>query len=238
MLRSPRIAPARSFRSFRSDMGAFGRSAGTLPAATRLWPPCPARPQATSSSRLRPSSRWLPHPHPPGADSGMALDRGRALGRAWARSPGQARVSDRGCMESAWERPRPRMESAWAGRRPHPLGLAGSELRRGKEPAVTRTERVIVGVSGTPGNLPALRYALDLARREDAMLVAVIAWIPPGGDYAERRAPSPELRKPWARAAAGRLTEALRLAWGSPDPDGPTVRTVVRRGEPGPMLLR
>jgi nucleotide-binding universal stress UspA family protein len=36
--------------------------------------------------------------------------------------------------------------------------------------------RLVVGTSGSPGSLPALRYAHDLARRSDALLVAVLAY--------------------------------------------------------------
>ncbi len=72
--------------------------------------------------------------------------------------------------------------------------------------------RVIVGVSGSPGSLPALRYAENLARRDDAPLLAVHAWIPPGGDIAERRCPSSHLRQIWAQAALDRLMAALDAA--------------------------
>ena len=40
--------------------------------------------------------------------------------------------------------------------------------------------RVIVGASGSPGNLCALRYAGYLARATGATLIPVHAWIPPG----------------------------------------------------------
>jgi len=39
--------------------------------------------------------------------------------------------------------------------------------------------RVIVGASGSPGNLCALRYAEYLARATGATLIPVHAWIPP-----------------------------------------------------------
>jgi hypothetical protein len=50
--------------------------------------------------------------------------------------------------------------------------------------------RVIVGASGSPGSLRALRYAQHLARDLDATLVPVLAWLPPGGDLADRRTPN------------------------------------------------
>ena len=96
--------------------------------------------------------------------------------------------------------------------------------------------RVIVGVSGTPGSLPALRYAEKAARRDDAPLIAVHAWIPPGGDLAERRCPSSYLRQAWQEAARKRLHDALEAAWGCL-PAGLQIQCVVVRGETGPALL-
>ena len=97
--------------------------------------------------------------------------------------------------------------------------------------------RVIVGVSASPGCLPALRYAENVARRNDAPLVAVHAWVPPSGDLAERRHPSPPcLRQVWKEAAHQRLREALDAAWGG-DPAGPALRLMIIRGEPGPALI-
>ena len=95
--------------------------------------------------------------------------------------------------------------------------------------------RLVVGTSGSPGNLPALRYAHDLARRSDVPLVAVLAWIPPGGDLAERRWPSPYLRRIWADAAQQRLKDALDTAWGGPS--AVAIEPVIIRGEPGPALV-
>jgi hypothetical protein len=55
--------------------------------------------------------------------------------------------------------------------------------------------RIIAGVSGSPRNLQALRYAAVLARGQDAALIPVLAWVPPGGDLADRRRPSAYLRR-------------------------------------------
>lgn len=96
--------------------------------------------------------------------------------------------------------------------------------------------RVVVGTSGSPGSIPALRYARSLALRDDAPLVAVHAWVPPGGDLADRRAPSPYMRKIWAEAAEERLAEALEVAWGGV-PDGAEVHPLALRGEPGAVLV-
>jgi nucleotide-binding universal stress UspA family protein len=101
---------------------------------------------------------------------------------------------------------------------------------------VSGVRRVIVGTSGSPGSLPALRYAQRLARRDDAQLIAVHAWLPPGGDLADRRYPSPYMRKLWAEAAQQRLQDALELAWAG-IPAGLAVQRVIVRGEPGPALV-
>ena len=83
--------------------------------------------------------------------------------------------------------------------------------------------RVIVGASGSPASLRALRYAQHLARDYDAALVPVLAWLPPCGDLADRRTPNDELRRIWAQDAHQRLQDTLNLAWGTP-PAGPPVR--------------
>jgi nucleotide-binding universal stress UspA family protein len=95
--------------------------------------------------------------------------------------------------------------------------------------------RLVVGVSGSAGSLPALRYAHEVARRSDVLLVAVHCWVPPGGDLAERRYPSPYLRRIWAEAAVQRLNDALATAWGGPP--GVTIERVIIRGEPGRALV-
>ena len=96
--------------------------------------------------------------------------------------------------------------------------------------------RIIIGANGSPGSIRALRYAEDLAHFSGAALVPVIAWTPPGGELAERRAPSLELRRAWAEAAQARLREAMNAAWGGL-PDGLDVRAVIARGEAGPVLV-
>jgi len=96
--------------------------------------------------------------------------------------------------------------------------------------------RVIAGTSGSPGSLAALRYAGDAARCNDVPLLAVLAWTPPEGDLAERRCPSPYLRRLWADAARQRLRDALDAAWGAVPADL-DLQPVVIRGEPGPALV-
>ncbi len=97
--------------------------------------------------------------------------------------------------------------------------------------------RVVVGTGGSPGSLPALRYAREVARCLHVPLLAALAWVPPGGDLADRRWPSPHLRRIWADAARQRLQDALEAAWGSAPPDL-DLTLVIIRGEPGPALVQ
>jgi nucleotide-binding universal stress UspA family protein len=95
--------------------------------------------------------------------------------------------------------------------------------------------RVVVGASGSPGNLCALRYAEHLARAYDAVLIPVHAWTPPGGEIAERHSPCVQLRSLWAEDAWERLCDAIDAAWGQLPADLP-VRPIVERGAPGRVL--
>jgi nucleotide-binding universal stress UspA family protein len=101
---------------------------------------------------------------------------------------------------------------------------------------MTTISRVIVGVSGSPGCLPAVRYAAELARAHRAPLVPVLAWQPPGGDLAERSHPSPVLRDLWADAASRRLHGALLMAYGTL-PTDVAINPQIVRGEPGRSLV-
>jgi nucleotide-binding universal stress UspA family protein len=74
-----------------------------------------------------------------------------------------------------------------------------------------------------------------VARRSDSPLVAVLAWVPPGGDLAERLGSSPYLRRIWADAARQRLSRALDTASGGPP--GVDIERVIIRGEPGQALV-
>jgi nucleotide-binding universal stress UspA family protein len=102
---------------------------------------------------------------------------------------------------------------------------------------VTVNSRVIVGVSGSPECLPAIRYAAEIARAHRAPLIPVLAWLPPGGDLADRSHASPVLRQAWADTARLRLRSALQAAFGGLPPDVSTQPQVVR-GEPGQVLVR
>jgi nucleotide-binding universal stress UspA family protein len=101
---------------------------------------------------------------------------------------------------------------------------------------VAAVRRIVVGVHGSLGSLQALRYAAEEARERGVPLVPVIAWIPPGGDLAERRYPSPHLRNAWTDAAKQRLIAAFEAGLGGMPADV-TVEGRVERGETGPVLV-
>jgi nucleotide-binding universal stress UspA family protein len=101
---------------------------------------------------------------------------------------------------------------------------------------VSAVRRIIVGVSGSPGSLQALRHAAGLAREYHAALIPIHAWTPPGGDLADRSHPSPYLRQLWHDAAWQRLWNAIELAFGGV-PSDVAVQSEVLRGEPGRVLV-
>jgi nucleotide-binding universal stress UspA family protein len=96
--------------------------------------------------------------------------------------------------------------------------------------------RLIVGTSGSPGSLQALRYAEGVARAHHAVLIPVLAWDLPGGDYAVRVHPSGDLRQEWRNLACRRLREALIAVWGEV-PGDPLVQPHVERGPAGWVLV-
>jgi len=102
---------------------------------------------------------------------------------------------------------------------------------------VTGGPRVIVGVTGSVGNLQALRRATAEAQLRGTGLLAVHAWLPPGGEMAERRFSVPELRQVWYDAACRRAWDAFDTALGGVPPQTP-VEVLVTRGEPGRVLVR
>src|SRR3954454_23727272 len=106
----------------------------------------------------------------------------------------------------------------------------------GRRVAVSAVRRIIVGVHGSLGSLQALRYAADEARDRSVPLLAVTAWVPPGGDLAERRNSSPYLRKLWREAAWERLWAAFDAGLGGVPADL-EVESLAVRGETGPVLV-
>ena len=97
--------------------------------------------------------------------------------------------------------------------------------------------RVVVGVCGSAGSLQALRYAAEMARSYNAMLVPVLAWMPPGGDIADQRFPCSPLRTAWQQAASDRLWRAVELAIGG-SPEDVGFGPEVVRGEAGQVLTQ
>ncbi|MGW3690377.1 universal stress protein [Streptomyces sp. NPDC005125] len=96
--------------------------------------------------------------------------------------------------------------------------------------------RVVAGVSGTLGSLTALHRAAAEARRTDAVLRAVLAWSPPGGELGHRNQPWPELLTECRRVADDRLLRAVATAFGPAGPGVP-METLVVRGTPGLALI-
>ena len=99
------------------------------------------------------------------------------------------------------------------------------------------TKRVIVGVSGSLGNLSALHAAAAEARRLAAPLVAVHAWQPAGGEVAYRRAPCPPLLQLQQDDEREVLHTAFVDAFGE-IPGDLVVDALPVRGSPGPTLVR
>ena len=97
-------------------------------------------------------------------------------------------------------------------------------------------DRLIVGASGSPGSLHALRYAEGLARAHRAVLIPVLAWEQPGGDHGVRVQPSDALCQEWRLLACQRLRDALIAVWGE-TPDDPMVQPQVERGPAGWVLV-
>ena len=64
----------------------------------------------------------------------------------------------------------------------------------------------------------------------------MLAWIPAGGDLADRRHPSGYLRREWRQAAWERLHDALNAALGGAPADVASEPLVVRGGA-GPVLV-
>ncbi|WP_329493493.1 universal stress protein [Kitasatospora herbaricolor] len=99
-----------------------------------------------------------------------------------------------------------------------------------------RPGRIVAGVSGSLGSLAALHRAVAEGRRTGAEVLAVLAWIPPGGEHGYRLAPCPPLLATWEADAAARLREALGEAFGGAPADVRLSAQVIR-GDSGPALV-
>ena len=94
--------------------------------------------------------------------------------------------------------------------------------------------RIIAGVSGRPGCLPALRYAADLAHACDAALVPVHAWLRSGPELAVCQLPYDHLGEEENDAAWQRLWRSLEMAFGGSPPDA---QPLASRGSAGAVLV-
>jgi nucleotide-binding universal stress UspA family protein len=95
--------------------------------------------------------------------------------------------------------------------------------------------RIIVGVSGSPRGLPALRYAADLAHTHGGALFAVHAWAPSAMELAGHHYPA-VLVQEWEDAAWQRLWAALDAAFGGLQ-HGLRVQPTIAVGSPGRILV-
>jgi nucleotide-binding universal stress UspA family protein len=116
------------------------------------------------------------------------------------------------------------------------MAMTPARWRHGRTFVTTLARRVIAGASGTPGSIRAMRYARDLAADNEASLVVALAWTPPGGEIADRHAPSPVLRDEWRSAAWQRVMHSVLVAWGGL-PEDVATSLVVARGPAGQVLV-
>lgn len=100
---------------------------------------------------------------------------------------------------------------------------------------MSRVRRIIVGVSGSPRGLPALRYAADLAHAHDGTLFPVHAWTPSALELTGHHYPAVLLRE-WEDAAWQQLWAALDSAFGGCQP-GLRVQPAIALGNPGRVLV-
>jgi nucleotide-binding universal stress UspA family protein len=99
-----------------------------------------------------------------------------------------------------------------------------------------RVNRIVVGVTGSLANLAALHAAVAHARRCDAPLVAVRAWLPVGGEIAYSRGPCPPLLQVWRQQARNELALAFVDAFGGL-PTDLAIDCITIRGEAGSGLV-
>lgn len=102
---------------------------------------------------------------------------------------------------------------------------------------MSTVQRVVLGMSGSLGNLSALHAAVAEARRSHVPLLAVHAWTPVGGDVAYRRAPCPPLFAAWQKHAEDLLTHAFEAAFGGLPADLDVALAPVR-GAAVPVLVQ
>ncbi len=98
-------------------------------------------------------------------------------------------------------------------------------------------QRVVAGVSGTPGSLTALHRAAAEARIRGAELWAVLAWQGAGGEIGGRGPIGVSVLVASRAAAVERLREALDTAFGPQAPQGVLLAGHVVRGSAGAALV-
>ncbi|MGI8447050.1 MAG: universal stress protein [Streptosporangiaceae bacterium] len=115
---------------------------------------------------------------------------------------------------------------------------AATDNRAERSAIMSGACRIIVGVSGSPTNLPTLRHAMHLAHGHDATLIPVLARLPPGDAIAGCGSPSGYLYldQVCRDDAWQRLWDALDAASGGLPPDV-RAEPMVLRGEPGRVLV-
>ncbi|MGW9438097.1 universal stress protein [Streptomyces sp. NPDC055607] len=128
-------------------------------------------------------------------------------------------------------RPRPRFRT---GARHRSYDKGGKTIN-GTHP-VQSTGRVVVGVSGSSASTHALARAVAEARRRGQPLVPVLAWSPPGSEWAIQRVPSPDLDTLHEETARARLRTALTTAFEG-TPRDVVVTPFLVRGEAAHALV-
>ncbi|EGE42275.1 universal stress protein [Streptomyces griseus] len=97
-------------------------------------------------------------------------------------------------------------------------------------------QRIVVGVSGSPGSLAALHRATAEARERDADLCAVLAWQLPGGGLGGRATYGTAALREYREAAVEHLRTLLDGAFAVRGP-GVALSGFAVRGEPGAVLV-
>ncbi|MFD4174135.1 universal stress protein [Streptomyces anulatus] len=97
-------------------------------------------------------------------------------------------------------------------------------------------QRIVVGVSGSPGSLAALHRAAAEARERNAELYAVLAWQLPGGGLGGRATYGTAVLREGREAAVEDLRTLLDGAFAVRRP-GVALSGLAVRGEPGAVLV-
>ncbi|WP_406247008.1 universal stress protein [Streptomyces anulatus] len=97
-------------------------------------------------------------------------------------------------------------------------------------------QRIVVGVSGSPGSLAALHRAAAEARERNAELYAVLAWQLPGGGLGGRATYGAAVLRECREAAVEDLRTLLYGAFAVRRP-GVALSGLAVRGEPGAVLV-